>query len=484
MNIQAVTFDMGGTIETYWYDAEFRRAATEELVELLRQKDLDPGLSSVQLYENIETSLKRLRQITRQTNKEMSPECFWGEYVFADTSFAPEKIKAEAEELSYWLETRFYLRTLRPEVPAALEELAQMGLKLAVISNIQSRTQVDRSLEKYGIRQYFDAVVTSSGYGIRKPHPSIFHYTASLLCVPTSACAHVGDRISRDILGARRAGLGLAIQIVHDFEQDKETFPVSPDAVIIEMSELVGIIRQVNKERNSASPMMEDRRVKAILFDAGDVLYYRADKFQHIKVFLEDLGLNLDAVSIEDRRALEDQVYVGEISQDEHRKILLERYGVSGSDQIARGIQALTEDDNNISIFDGVPETLVTLKSRGYLLGIITDTANPVHVKLDWFERFGFGHVWDAIVSSRDVGVRKPDRSIYQAALRQLGIAPSQAVFVGHKPSELDGAHAVGINTIAFNHDPEAEADLYIERFADLLNVPLIAKREVNRTWI
>jgi putative hydrolase of the HAD superfamily len=230
--------------------------------------------------------------------------------------------------------------------------------------------------------------------------------------------------------------------------------------------------------------MMEDRRVKAILFDAGDVLYYRADKFQHIKVFLEDLGLNLDAVSIEDRRALEDQVYVGEISQDEHRKILLERYGVSGSDQIARGIQALTEDDNNISIFDGVPETLVTLKSRGYLLGIITDTANPVHVKLDWFERFGFGHVWDAIVSSRDVGVRKPDRSIYQAALRQLGIDPSQAVFVGHKPSELDGAHAVGINTIAFNHDPEAEADLYIERFADLLNVPLIAKREVNRTWI
>jgi putative hydrolase of the HAD superfamily len=92
----------------------------------------------------------------------------------------------------------------------------------------------------------------------------------------------------------------------------------------------------------------------------------------------------------------------------------------------------------------------------GYMLGIVTDTANPVHAKLSWFERGGFGHVWDSIISSKELGTRKPDPKIYHAALQQLGLTPDQAVFVGHKASELDGARAIGMKTIAFNPDRDA----------------------------
>jgi putative hydrolase of the HAD superfamily len=100
----------------------------------------------------------------------------------------------------------------------------------------------------------------------------------------------------------------------------------------------------------------------------------------------------------------------------------------------------------------------------------VTDTANSLSAKLNWFERGGFGHVWDSIISSMDIGVRKPDPSIYQAALRQLGLSPSQAVFVGHRNYELEGARAVGMTTIAFNYDPDAQADCYIAQFCELVD--------------
>jgi FMN phosphatase YigB (HAD superfamily) len=117
-----------------------------------------------------------------------------------------------------------------------------------------------------------------------------------------------------------------------------------------------------------------------------------------------------------------------------------------------------------------VAETLLRLKARGYLLGIITDTAVPIHAKLDWFAGAGFGHVWDCFISSRELGVQKPDARIYYAALRQLGLSPGQSAFVGHAPEELGGARAIGMHTIAFNHDQSALADEYLERFPDLLD--------------
>ncbi len=59
-------------------------------------------------------------------------------------------------------------------------------------------------------------------------------------------------------------------------------------------------------------------------------------------------------------------------------------------------------------------------------------------------------------------------------ALRQLGVAPERAVFIGHKKTELDGAHAVGMKTIALNFEAGAAADVFINHFHDLLSVPLL----------
>jgi putative hydrolase of the HAD superfamily len=477
MTIRAVFFDMGGTIQTFSYTRELRLAATPELNELLKSARIDLHLENEQLYSIVSDGLERYHTWSIHSMQELAPNRVWRDYILAGFSFDSDALDSIAEDLMVYIETRYYHRQMRPEMPTVLQAIQGMGLKIGLISNVCSRSQVPNNLTEYGISHYFDPIVLSSEYGRRKPDPAIFHYAARLANVPTSECLYVGDRIARDIVGSRKAGFGLAIQIRNDFKHGENDTGATPDAIIEEMTELVDILRN-NKAGNSENRLAnraESKKVHALLFDAGDILYYRPERGCKFMDFLLEIGLEAGDKPTTELDKLVQQAYQGQISQEEYREAVLGLYGVSQPEDIERGKQILAEEDSSISFFDGVQQTLLDLKQRGYLLGIVTDTANPIYIKLKWFEQGGFEHVWDSIISSHEIGVRKPDPRIYCAAMQQLGVETDQVAFIGHKTSELDGARALGIKTIAFNYENNAQADFYIQHFSDLLKLPVIA---------
>jgi len=476
MSIQAVFFDMGGTIETFDYTHELRLNATSDIQQKLLSAGIDLRLGNEQLLNVITSGLGRYHRWRMQSLVELPPQRVWREYILVDYPVDGNALDSIAEGLLMYYETHFYCREMRPEMPAVLDEIQKMGLKIGLISNVSSRGQVPFNLKAYGIWHYFNPIVLSSEYGRRKPDPAIFHHAARLADVPTSQCLYIGDRISRDIVGARKAGFRMAIQIRHDFDHGEEDVGATPDAVVDNMMELLDILR-IELNRSSGDTLVnhkDPQQISALFFDAGDILYYRPNRHRRLNAFLNELGLNAKKDHLGNNDKLAQRAYEGKITQDQYREAILRLYGVTQPDHIQRGKQILEEEHNDISFFEGVPETLKALKDEGYLLGIITDTSSPLHTKLEWFERGGFGEVWDSIISSKELGVRKPNPKIYHAALRQLGLSAKQAVFIGHNPSELDGARAIGMKTVAFNYAKEAKADFYIQRFSDLLDVPII----------
>lgn len=476
MSIQAVFFDMGGTIETYGYTRGLRLDRTPGIQQLLLSAGIDLALDNEQLFKRVSSGLEQYHAWSLESLEELPSQRVLSEYILAGFPVDQAALASIAEELMCYIETRYYERKLRPEVPTALEAIKEMGLKIGLISNVNSRGQVPTNLSQYNLKQYFDPIVLSSEYGRRKPDPAIFHYAARLANVPTSRCLYVGDRIARDVLGARKAGFRLAVQIKHDFDHGEDDSGAVPDFVINQMTELIEIIQADRKHPLDPKPVDTNPcPVRALLFDAGDLLYYRAERGRYFAGFLAELGLNSEEGQAVERFSLRQQAYRGQISQEKYHKAILQLHDITQPEQLACGLEALRKDENNVMFFEGVAETLTSLKEMGYLLAIVTDTANPLHAKLSWFERGGFGHVWDAISSSLDVGVRKPDPKIYCAALGQLGVSAEQAIFVGHKSSELAGARDVGMKTIAFNYDDDAKADYYIETFADILKVPLLS---------
>jgi putative hydrolase of the HAD superfamily len=92
-----------------------------------------------------------------------------------------------------------------PEAHAALQSARQRGLRIAVVSNFDSR--LPPILRTLGLEHQLDAVVYSTGCGAAKPDPRIFEHALQALDTPAEAALHVGDNLQADYHGAVAAGM-------------------------------------------------------------------------------------------------------------------------------------------------------------------------------------------------------------------------------------------------------------------------------------
>ena len=91
------------------------------------------------------------------------------------------------------------------DVGPALDGLRARGIRLAVVSNWDSR--LPRLLAALGLADRFEFVLTSAEAGVSKPHPGIFREAAGRLALPLEAIVHIGDSEEEDVQGARDAGI-------------------------------------------------------------------------------------------------------------------------------------------------------------------------------------------------------------------------------------------------------------------------------------
>lgn len=123
---------------------------------------------------------------------------------------APEARIAELLD-AYWREhVRFNLWSLVPDdLAPALARVRAAGVKVAVISN--SEGMLAELFEALGILRCFDRVVDSGIAGVEKPDPRIFRIALDELGATKERALHLGDIYATDVLGARAAGIRVAL---------------------------------------------------------------------------------------------------------------------------------------------------------------------------------------------------------------------------------------------------------------------------------
>jgi FMN phosphatase YigB (HAD superfamily) len=105
------------------------------------------------------------------------------------------------------------------------------------------------------------------------------------------------------------------------------------------------------------------------------------------------------------------------------------------------------------------PRALRLLKTAGTRVALVSNSHDSLENEL---RDLGIAQVGsgpgadvDAIVVSGVVGIDKPDRRIFEIALRALDVQPSQAVHVGDSVRfDVDGATSAGVE--AFHFDPNS----------------------------
>ena len=109
-------------------------------------------------------------------------------------------------------------------------------------------------------------------------------------------------------------------------------------------------------------------------------------------------------------------------------------------------------------IEDDLPETLAALVSAGLALGIVSNTFVPGVVIDRHLDALGLRDFFVARLYSSEAVYRKPDRRIFDLALKQLGVVPAETMFVAGGRYQFEAAveqltllwaNALGIDTKA-----------------------------------
>ena len=216
------------------------------------------------------------------------------------------------------------------------------------------------------------------------------------------------------------------------------------------------------------------RPVRGLLFDTCNVLYDDTVWRRWVLQLLSHVGLHTSYrcfFRLWDRDFLDD-VHRGGRSVCEAFEAFLLSAGLSRGqiDEVKAaclGRRRHLESSNRP--LPGVKTTLTRLHKAGFVLGAIANSEHSAGVLREQLARFGIEELFTTVISSIDLKQTMPVATCYRAALREMELPASLVAFVDHDAGELAGAAAIGMPTVAFNFDPEAEADVYLDRFEDLL---------------
>lgn len=131
-------------------------------------------------------------------------------------------------------------------------------------------------------------------------------------------------------------------------------------------------------------------------------------------------------------------------------------------------------------VVPGGVETVKELHRRGYTLGIISDLIGCTEID-EWLDADGLRPYFATVQQSSVTMLRKPHPAIYFQALREAGVRPEAAVFVGDNlKRDIIGAKETGFAmTLAVDYPGATPLKLNAEnlpsgvitRFDDLLNI-------------
>ncbi|HUP72555.1 MAG TPA: HAD family phosphatase [Acidimicrobiales bacterium] len=197
-------------------------------------------------------------------------------------------------------------------------------------------------------------------------------------------------------------------------------------------------------------------RIEAVLWDFGGV--FTPSPFHAGRRFAEAKGLDFDGLFA--------AVFGSYHADTDHPWHRVERGEMALADAFAE--ITTTAQRSGVSfdmkeLFasmsdDGIDRTIVAdkvraLRASGLRMGIVTNNVREFSER--WRRLIPVDELFDDIVDSSAVGVRKPNPDIYHLALRRLGVTrPDSAIFLDDFAPNVDAAIAIGLHGVVVDEDP------------------------------
>jgi putative hydrolase of the HAD superfamily len=142
----------------------------------------------------------------------------------------------------------------------------------------------------------------------------------------------------------------------------------------------------------------------------------------------------------------------GEIALDEYFNGVIERAPKVLGRPIDLDAYRQFTRDMPLGIHWPVVHRIRRLRGDGLKVGLLTN--NVKEFGSAWRATFPVDELFNTVVDSSDVGMRKPDRRIYLLTCERLGVDPSSAVFIDDNRDNVEAARSVGMEAVHFGDEP------------------------------
>ena len=220
--------------------------------------------------------------------------------------------------------------------------------------------------------------------------------------------------------------------------------------------------------------MSEQRQIDTVIFDLGGVLMRNGRHSDFTKNFPPEVAAEAQRIFVGEFGVDTDHPWHrlerGEISMEDCRKEQMAAFAAAGIEMPARPTPPPTEDGKPSPMLTFQPneemmDLAARLRAAGIGTGILTNNAREFRDL--WRNLMPYEELFDDIVDSHEVGLRKPNPAIYELALSRLGGTPERAAFLDDLPSNVEAANALGMFGVVVDVDA-APAIAEVERLARL----------------
>lgn len=163
--------------------------------------------------------------------------------------------------------------------------------------------------------------------------------------------------------------------------------------------------------------------VKAVIFDLYDTLVYISDRTDPYKRLFKELDFKTPSKKRKARRTALTEDF-SSLSE------LVEKIQPNSGIDIKSYEEDIATEVNSVTVFPETMSVLGELQERNYLVGLVSNVSS-FHKKS--FFNLGLDKYFDKVFFSCEIGLRKPDKKIYQKMIYEFGIELSQALMVGDR---------------------------------------------------
>lgn len=193
--------------------------------------------------------------------------------------------------------------------------------------------------------------------------------------------------------------------------------------------------------------------IHAVIWDLGGVLL-RTEDFTHRERLAKRLGMN--------RTELEDLVFSGESGRRAQLgEINIEQHWENVRLALHLSQESINEFQSEFwegDILDRELVNYIRALRSGYKTGLLSNAFSNLRYVVT--QVWKFSDAFDTMIISAELGIMKPNPSIYQAAVESLEVAPEQAVFIDDFLHNVEGARAVNMHAIHFQGPGQTRAEL------------------------